>query len=170
MATHTNLDNDPLIVESILSKVCWNEYDRAGREFEYEHVKRVVRLLKSGTTASGNRDYPTMTTLALETLKIPKSEWTTIRALASAYFKEVKDATIRHPLAEKHWDVTVDGKAREICLYHPSTMTRSESFFSHKGFELGSVTVEGRPCRSKSHIELHRNKGMAVTYRILSGR
>jgi hypothetical protein len=115
-------------------------------------------------------DYADAVTSVLEYLRIPKSEWVVIRALTSKYFKQVKDAKVYHPLADKHWIVTVQERSREVLLYNHVTMTRSESNFTKSGFHLGSVTVKEEICRNKGHIELHRQKCAEVTYRILSGK
>ncbi len=169
MAPHYR-DNDSLVVEPILSAVCWKEFDHNRRYFNYDNLIETIRLLKSGGAYAQRQSYSESVDAALERLSVPKSEWTVIRALASEYFKKVKDAHVHHPLADKCWEVTVENKTREIFLYHPSSMTRSESFFTHRSFELGSVTVEGRPCRNKQWVKLHRQMGTKVTYEILSGR
>jgi hypothetical protein len=161
-------DNIPSVVdEYVLSEICWKEYDGERREFNYINLIRIITFIKSGRSRHVRRDYSEAVTYALEQLGIPKEEWTVIRAKASAYFKAMK-----HPneLDDMYWDVTVSEKTREIFLYHLSSMSRSESLYNNHGFDLGSVVIEGRPCRHKRLVELHRRKCFEVTYRILTGR
>lgn len=165
-STHT--DNEFFIVdEKILSEICWEEYAKHGREFDYNHLLRVVTFIKSGQARSVRRSYSEAVTFALEALRIPKEQWTVIRAKVSAYFKALKDPG---PLDDRYWEVSVLSDSREIFLYHRASLSRSESLYHRRGFELGSVIVEGRPCRQKTLIDLHRSKCFETTYRILSGR
>ena len=170
MSVQHTRGNDPFIVETILSSVCWDEYDHERREFDYSNLEKVIKLLKSGRLAAFRGDYSEAVTAALEQLSIPRSEWTVIRSLSSKYFKQVKDAKVHYPLDDKHWIVSIEEKTWEIFLYHLATMTRSESIYSARRIELGSVSVEGRPCRDKKLVELHRRKCTEVAYKILSGR
>ncbi|MEK7462266.1 MAG: hypothetical protein AAB618_01720 [Patescibacteria group bacterium] len=169
MATQYRHDSGPLIVEPILSKICWKEYDHERRDFDYSNLSQTIIFLKSGGARAHRQDYSEAATFALKQLKVPESEWTVIRALASEYFKQVKEALVTKPLLDKHWLVSVEENTREVTLFHHPTQTKSESFFSSQGFQLGSVTVEGRPCRNQHHIEMHQNKGTEVVYSILSG-
>lgn len=169
MATQYRLDSDPIIVEPILSRVCWDEYDHERRLFSYDNLVALIKYLKSGNHSKSTIEYPELVTLGLDYLRIPPSERTVIRALTSKYFKLVKEALVSKPLDDKHWLVSVEEITREVILFHHVTMTKSESFFSGKGFQLGSVTVEGRPCRNQRHIEMHKNKGTEVVYCMLSG-
>jgi hypothetical protein len=68
------------------------------------------------------------------------------------------------------WEVWFCRRTKEIHLYHRRTMTRSESNYHSKGFNLGSVSVEDQPCINTNHIELHRQKCSETAYRVLSGR
>ncbi len=68
------------------------------------------------------------------------------------------------------WSVWVCERTREIHLFHNPTMSRSESIYHSRGFELGSVVVEGLPCRNKWLPKRHKDKCFEVTYRILSGK
>lgn len=68
------------------------------------------------------------------------------------------------------WTAHVCKKTWEIHLFHKNTLTRSESLFTPNRFELGSVSVDDRPSRHKSHPKLHREKGSEIVYRIMSGR
>ena len=160
MATqHTG--NDPRIVDSILSPLCWAEYSRGreDREYDYENLVRLIKYLKSGK--ANRKNYSEAVTHTLKHLLIPESEWTVLRALASAYFKAlkpVKQPTQPDPL----WSVTVLEASREIRLYHYPTMTRSDSLYDHTQCYPGSVSTEDRPCRHKQHIELHRGKCLEV--------
>jgi hypothetical protein len=160
-------DDDHLIVEPILSEICWKEYDSNRRKFDYENLTRVIKFIKTGKARHIQGGYSESVTYALKELHVPEYQWTVIRAIASLYFKAVKSP---NELDDKYWEVEVLEKTREIFLYHPSTMSRSESLYHNRGFELGSVSVEGRPCRLKRVVELHRRKCSEVAYRTLSGR
>ncbi len=162
--------NSPFVVESILSSVCWKEFDRSKRVFNYSNLFNTIRLLKSGGVYAKRQSYSESVNAALEQLLIPKSEWTVIRALSSEYFKKLKDVNFKHPLDDKYWEVTVELRTHEIFLYHLSSMTRSESYFTLRSFGLGSVTTEGVLCGNQQWVGLHRQMGHKVTYEILSGR
>jgi hypothetical protein len=161
-------DNDPFIVdEHILSNICWAEFDELNRDYDYDNLLRVIRFIKTGGARHIGRDYSEAVTHTLKQLRVPENQWTVIRAKASAYFKAAKHPSV---LDDVYWEITVAEMTQEIFLYHRSSMTRSESLFGKRGFELGSVVVEGRPCRQKQVIDLHRRKCFEVTYRILSGK
>lgn len=113
--------------------------------------------------AHGNENpEPTLDLFSVKTLNEPATE-------ASAQLEEVQPLWEQAESSE-NWDVWICRRTREIHLFHKRTLTRSESLFTATCLDLGSVSVEGRPCRLKQHVDLHRTKGGATLYRILSGR
>jgi hypothetical protein len=160
--------DDPFIVESILSRVCYKEFEANGkcREFDYDILVKLIQRIKSPGWRRAEK-YEDTVTQALVYVGAKRSEYTVLRHLASEYFKAVKKA---HPLDGHEWEITVDTNTREITLYHYPTMTRSESLYTLKHFDLGSVTVEGRPCRHRQQLKLHAQMGRRVVYEIASGR
>lgn len=169
MATKHTRDNDPFIVEYILSEVCWEEYDDKRRHFTYRALVRLIRVIKLVRWPK-HLTYPEVVTESLKHINAKRGEYEVLRALTSAYFKRVKAGGTVTGADDAAWKITIDEQTREIILYHSPTMTRSESLYTNRSFELGSISTEGRPCRHKKLRELHEEMGRTVVYEILSGR
>ena len=170
MATKHTRDNDPFIVELILSEVCWEEYGDKRRHFTYRALVQLIQVIKLVRWPK-RLTYPEVVTESLKYINATRGEYEVLRALTSSYFKRVKaDGGAFTGVDDTTWKITIDDQTREIILCHSPTMTRSESLYTNRSFELGSITTEGRPCRHKKLRELHEEMGRTVVYEVLSGR
>ena len=170
MGIQTLVADESLIGEKILSTVCWDEHIGKQRPFNYTDLVAVIAFLKNGRARHTANNYTDAVSYALEELRIPESTREVIRALASKAFKLSKDSRITNPLADKHWAISIEEQTREIHLTHYGSMSSSDSVFWQNGFDVGAISIDGRPCRMSSIAGLHRQKCAMVVYEIMSGR
>lgn len=176
MNMQTAFSKDSVVVEQVLSALCWEEYETKRRPFDYSDLELVIDFLSRGKARHDRSAYSEAVTLALESMEVPLCQYTVIRALTSKYFKLVKDAQIFHPLDEKYWITRYDKFEREtdaiyvFSLYHNPTMTGSSWTYLRNNLTCDSGSDKAGNFLKKPLRDIHQQKVTEVLYRILSGR
>lgn len=186
MATQAHNDDRPFVIDNLFRAAIAGAQERFGYILDVRIAKDI--LFKMFTSWDGSREtfHETKSNI-LDTCLPPGEQRSPYTSFVIRYYRLLKSRKAK-PLAAKapettvsqsdwdefektdEWTVLVCERTREIQLFHNPTLSHSESLYHESGFSLGSVIVEGMPCRNKWLPKRHHTKCAEVTYRILSGR
>jgi hypothetical protein len=187
VATHPYFDNEPSIVTSCFKAAIVAAQQKYNYRIDLPLAEKILfRMLR--TWDRTHETFHTTKSGILDKLLYPGEQRSPYTSFLVRYFKLLPKRPQASPTPIKteivpvtssdweeleksvEWTVLVCERTREIHIFHSPTMSHSESVYDSRGFSLGSVIVEGMPCRNKWLPKAHYNKCFETTYKILSGR
>jgi len=187
VATQPNYDNGPSIVEKVFRAAIAGAQEKYGYNLDVRLAEDILFEMLKVWDRSHETFHDTKSSI-LDRVLSPCEQRSPYTSFLVRYFKQLpkrpRSKVVAQPAPETmvsasdwvefektdQWSVWVCERTHEIHLFHNPTMSHSESLYHSRGFELGSVTVEGLPCRNKQLPKLHHDKCFETTYRIQSGR